>query len=391
MLSPANSLRLKKGKERPLLQKHHWIYSGAVHSVEASEGDLVEVFSFEGKRLGLAFYHPGHSIAAHMVAEGEESLEEALHRRLQEAISLRKALFSPSTNALRLVNAEGDRLPGLIVDSYAGHLVLQISHAGWESVRPLLVDLLIELAEPKSITEKSTSFLRKKEGLEEVKRHLYGEKVDKVEALENGLQFPVDLVHGQKTGFFLDQREMRSWVRSFAEGKRILNMFSYTGGFSLAALAGGALHVDSVDSSAKCKTLYEEALLLNGLEKRSQEFHVQDAFEFLQKTDLSVYDLLILDPPAFVKKRVDVKNAFRAYKELNRMALEKCRPNAVILTCSCSYHVGEELFQNIVFRAALEGDRMVRVIGRHRHALDHPISLFHPESGYLKSLLLHIV
>lgn len=382
---------LKKGKERPILQRHHWIYSGAIAKVaEHQAGDLLDVFNASGQKLGLAFMNPGHSIAAHMIAFGEMSVEEALRQQLTRAKHLRTTWFNPShTNAYRLVNAEGDGIPGLIVDSYAGVLVLQISHPGLERLRTLIVSLLIELFSPRAIYEKSTSFLRKKEGLQEVRSHLYGETLSEVAILENGLAFSVDLAHGQKTGFFLDQREMRALLRSFATGKRALNCFAYSGGFSIAALAGGAMHVDSVEISKKCEALLATNLQLNNLDASRHRFIAADVFDFLQTCSFD-YDLVVLDPPAFVKKRDDVDAAFRAYKEMNRHVIKNVRSGTLLLTCSCSYHIEEELFQNILFRASIEANRSVQIVGRHRQAIDHPVSIFHPESNYLKSFLLFV-
>lgn len=379
-------LRLKPGKERPLRQHHHWIYSGAVASLPKTA--LAEVFSHAGERLGLAMLNPGRSIVGHMLAFGEESIEEALVNRLERAFALRQRLFDPNvTNAIRLINAEGDKIPGLIIDFYNGVLVLQLSHPGLEAFKPFIIDWLIKKLRPRSIYEKSTSFLRKKEGLEEVRAHLYGEPIEEVEVLENGLRFAVNVVEGQKTGLFLDQREMRLLVRELAQKRRVLNCFAYTGGFSMAALAGGAAFVDSVEISKKCEPLLEKNLALNNLS--NHRFLAEDAIAFIAKKELP-YDLIILDPPAFVKKREDIDTAFRAYKDLNRMAIEKMPVGSLLLTCSCSYHVSEELFQNILFRASLEAKRNVRILGRHRAAHDHPISIFHPESSYLKSFLLAV-
>ena len=389
-MQPKASLSLKKGKEKPILQRHHWIYSGAIQNFPAQKnsGMLVDVFSSTGQKLGLAALNPGRSIAAHMLAFGEQKLEEALRERIRGAIALRKKWFDPSvTNAYRLINAEGDGIPGLIADWYDGVLVLQISNAGLEPLRELLLQLFIEEAKPRSIYEKSTSFLRKKEGMEEVQAHRYGEEHPTLVILENGLRFQIDLETGQKTGWFLDQREMRQLVKDHACGKKVLNVFSYSGGFSVYALSGGARSVDSVEISKRCEPLIAENLSLNALD--NHRFFCQDAFEFLQKEPLD-YDLVILDPPAFVKKREDIANAFRAYKELNRLTLSKMPAGSLLLTCSCSYHVDEELFQNILFRAGSEANRNVRIVSRHRQAMDHPISLNHPESAYLKSLLLYI-
>lgn len=390
---PQTDLRitLKKGKEKPLLQKHHWIYSGAIQSQPKDRSEkIIPVYAADGKKLGLAALNPGRSIAAHMLAFGEESLEDALRERIFQAVRLRSSFFdSARTNAFRLIHAEGDGIPGLVVDSYNGMLVLQISHAALDPLKEKIVSLLIEMARPRGIYEKSTSFLRKKEGMVEARGHLWGEIDPKPLILENGLAYRVDLETGQKTGWFLDQREMRALIRQISVKRRVLNVFAYSGGFSVAALKGGAFSATSVEISQRCAPLIEENLALNEIDPSRHTFFCQDAFEFLAKEPLP-YDLVILDPPAFVKKREDIAAAFRAYKEINRQAFSKMPPGSLLLTCSCSYHVDEELFQNIVFRAALEAGRNVRILSRHVQAADHPVSLFHPESAYLKSLLLYL-
>lgn len=356
----------------------------------AKAGDLAEVYSADGSLLGLAVLNPGHSITGHMVAFGNERLEEAFSHRIAKAFSLRKKWFDPAiTNAYRLIGAEGDGIPGLIVDSYDGALVMQISHPGIERYKELIVSLLVSIAQPRSIFEKSTSFMRKKEGMEEVRSHLYGNTCSQIEVLENGLRYFVDLLEGQKTGFFLDQREMRLWVKQLSFGKKVLNCFAYTGGFSVSSLSGGANHVDSVESSGKCAAIADKNIAINHLESSRHRFIQSDVFDFLKTADWN-YDLVILDPPAFVKKKDDIDRAFRAYKDMNAFAMQKMAPGSLLLTCSCSYHVQEELFQNILFRAALEAGRSIKILGRHRQAIDHPVSIFHPESSYLKSFLLAI-
>ena len=351
------------------------------------EGDLAEVFSAGGEKLGTATLSRGRSILASMLSFGEEKVTEAIRRKIQEAILLRQNWFQKEkTNAIRLVNAEGDGLPGLIVDAYHDVWVMQVSNGGMEGLKGTIIETLLEY-KPKSLFERSGSFLRRKEGMGEVKGHLYGDPCSEVEVLENGLMFFVDVLQGQKTGMFLDQREMRSLVQSLAPGKKVLNCFAYTAGFSVAALAGGAISAVSVEQSAKCAPWIEKNLSLNSLSNHT--LVTGDVFEYLKACNWD-FDLVILDPPAFVKKRDDIANAFRAYKELNRAVLEKIKPNSLLLTSSCSYHVDESLFQNILFRAALEANRSVRILERHRQAHDHPISIFHPESSYLKSFLLSI-
>lgn len=346
------------------------------------------MLSSTGEKLGLAMLNRGRSILGHMLAFGNETVTEALTSRIAKAAALRKTWFDPTyTNAIRLINAEGDGIPGLIVDAYNDVLVIQVANAGIEKLKAEIVDLLVKEFKPRSLFEKSTSFMRKKEGLEEVRSVLYGEDNPEVEVLEKGLHYSVNVLEGQKTGLFLDQREMRSMVRDLSKGRKVLNCFAYTGGFSVAALAGGATHVDSVEISAKCEARIEKNLSLNNL--ANHRFVCEDVFAFLKTANFD-YDLLILDPPAFVKKRDDIAKAFRAYKDLNAHVMRKMPKGSLLLTCSCSYHVDEALFQNILFRAANESGRSVRIVEKHRQAHDHPISIFHPESSYLKSLLLYI-
>jgi 23S rRNA (cytosine1962-C5)-methyltransferase len=381
---------LKKNKERPILQKHHWIYSGAVKTNSSFEnGQIVEVYSSSDQKLGLAVVSKGRSILGHMLAFGDKSIEETLEENILSAINFRKKwVLSSQTTAVRLIHAESDGIPGLIVDLYGDVIVLQISNVGIELFRDLIVQLLVANLKPKSILEKSTSFLRKKEGLPEVKGVLYGEKISEVEIQENGLKYLVDLESGQKTGLFLDQREMRALVKTL-KPNRVLNCFAYTGGFSISALSGGSNYVESVEISAKCGPRIDQQILLNSLDPQKHRFVAEDVFTYLKNNELA-FDLVILDPPAFVKKREDINQAFRAYKELNSMALKKMEKGSLLLTCSCSYHVSEELFQNIVFRASLEAKREVKIIETQRLAFDHPTSIYHPETSYLKSLLLYV-
>lgn len=353
-----------------------------------TDGDFADVLDASGEKLGIATLCKGRSILGHMLAFGNETIEEAFLKRIRDAFLLRKKWFDPQkTNAFRIINAEGDGIPGLIVDNYNGTLVMQISNAGLEKLKTQIAEILIKECAPVSLFEKSTSFMRKKEGLKEMKNHLFGEPNTGVEILENGLKFYVDVLEGQKTGLFLDQREMRALIQNLSSNKKVLNCFAYTGGFSIAALAGGATQVTSVEISAKCGPLIEKNLQLNDL--KHHEFVCADVFDYLKKENFD-HDIVILDPPAFVKKRDDVPKAFRAYKDMNQHCMKQMKPGSLLLTCSCSYHVDESLFQNILFRAADAAGREVRILEKHRQAHDHPVSIFHPESAYLKSFLLYI-
>lgn len=378
-------VRLKAGKEKPILNRHHWIFSGAVASLPPHEpGEILAVESDGGKPLGFAYFNKKSSILGRMVSFGEPSLE-AIEKALLNAIKLRKSLFNSETTAYRLINGEGDCLPGLIADWYAGTLVIQISTLGMECLRHFVLEILERELKPVAILEKSLVPSRKEEGLEPIQRVLKGD-VKPVEVLEHGLKFIVDPIGGQKTGFFLDQREMRQFVRENSQNKRVLNCFSYTGGFTAYALAGGAIIADSVDISKEALALAKENCLLNGFKG---EIFCEDVFEFLRKGELA-YDLVILDPPAFAKRAKDVVSACRGYKDINRMALQNMPKGSILITCSCSYFVDEKLFQQVIFQAASEANRAVRIIGKHRQAFDHPINLFHPEGSYLKTLVLYI-
>lgn len=351
------------------------------------EGKLADVFSFHGEKLGTAIASPAFSIAAQMIAFGTESPEEAIARSIREAAAVRNNLFcSNEPVAYRLIHSEGDGICGLIVDVYAGVVVLQLASQGIEQFRGWIVKTLIEVLKPKAIYEKSTSKLRGKNGLDAKIEHIYGVDSPKVEIVENGLKYAVDVLEGQKTGFFLDQREMRAWVQSISRDKKVLNCFAYTGGFSISALAGGAAWVDSVEISAKCQAKVEENLSLNQL--KNHRFICEDVFAFIKGASLE-YDLIILDPPAFIQARKDMNAGYRAYLALNQAVMQKAKPHSILITSSCSAYLDESDFQTLLFKAGV--GRSIRIIGKHRLAADHPISLSHPESNYLKSFALYII
>ena len=258
-----------------------------------------------------------------------------------------------------------------------------------ERLRPWLIEYLTERLKPRAIYEKSALPSRKEEGLGPVQGMVFGPPVDEVEVKENGLRFLVSLVEGQKTGFFIDHREMREKVRSLAAGKRVLNCFGYTGAFSVYALAGGAEKVDTVDISDKAIAMAKKNIALNNFPESKAGFQVADAFQFLRENDLN-YNLMILDPPAFAKRKSEVIQACRGYKDLNRVAIQKMPAKSLLLTASCSYHVDESLFQKVIFQASREANRTVRILSHHHMAADHPVNICHPEGDYLKSLLLYI-
>jgi 23S rRNA (cytosine1962-C5)-methyltransferase len=385
-----DKLILKPGKEKPIRNCHPWIFSGAVKKMPQREnGSLVQVESSEGALLGTAYFNRKTSIVGRMVAFGSAPPAEVLKKSIRNAIHLRISFFGKDTTGYRLINAEGDFLPGLIVDRYGDCFVLQIGTLGMEKLKSLVIQEFIETLNPQSIYEKSLSASRREEGLAPQENLLYGSHPETIEVLENGLKFLVNPSKGQKTGFFLDQREMRLFVRGLSQQKQVLNCFAYSGGFTVYALAGGAQSVDSVDISQDALELAKANCLLNDFEEGKTRFFREDVFEFLRARPLN-YQVVILDPPAFAKHAKDVVRACRGYKDLNRIALQKMPAQSLLITCSCSHFIDEKLFQQVLFQAAVEAGRKVQIIGRHRQALDHPVSLFHPEGSYLKSFVLFV-
>lgn len=382
---------LKPGKEKAIQHRHHWIFSGAVAQYPVyQDGDFLQVLTSKGELLGSAYFNSKSSIIGRMVAFDDTPPTEAIRKNIDAAVALRDMLFAGSkTNAYRLINGEGDCLPGLVVDRYDDVLVIQFATLGMDRQRTWLVDYLAKKLKPRSIYDKSLLPSRKEEGLPQTQGVLHGPDVDEVNVLENGLRFSVLIKEGQKTGFFLDHREMRQWVRSLSSDKRVLNCFSYSGAFSVYALAGNATKVDSVDISESAMETARTNVAANGFAPEQQGFYAKDVFEFLRSSELN-YDMIILDPPAFAKRQKDVIAACRGYKDINRLAMQKMPPKSLLLTCSCSYHVDKSLFQKVIFQAAVEASRKVRIIGFHRMAPDHPINICHPEGDYLKSLLLYV-
>ncbi|MEI8365569.1 MAG: class I SAM-dependent rRNA methyltransferase [Parachlamydiaceae bacterium] len=383
---------LKPGKEKPIRNRHHWIFSGAVATLpEFTDGACLPVMTAQGELLGSAYFNRKAKIIGRMISFDKTPAVEAICHNLENAVALRRFLFAQQQiDACRLVNGEGDLLPGLVVDRYNDVLVIQVSTLGIEQFRPLIVDWLVSHLSPRCIYEKSLIPSRQEEGLKDQQGPLFGEvPAGAVEVIENGLRFAVSILHGQKTGFFLDHREMRQMIRGLSLGKRVLNCFSYTGGFSVYAAAGGAIAVDSVDISAAAIQAAERNMELNGFASPMHHYYADDVFQFLRERPLD-YDIVILDPPAFAKRKKDIVTACRGYKDINRVAMQKMPKRSLLLTSSCSYHVDEALFQTVVFQAAVEAGRTVKILGRHRIAPDHPVNICHPESDYLKSLLLFV-
>lgn len=383
---------LKRGRERPLKERHHWIFSGAIDFYPEGylNGELVPIKSSEGEILGWGFFKKENSLAGRVVSFGKEEVYLSLKNTLQQALLVRKSLLQdPSTTACRLINGEGDYLPGLIVDKYGPYLVIQTGALGMRKLLPFFIEQLCQLLPIEGIYDKSIGSGLKSEGIEPQEKVLFGEIPESVQIKENGMRFNVQIKKGQKTGFFLDQREMRKQISELCKNKRVLNAFCYTGGFTVAALQGGATHVDSVDISETATQLCRENVLLNDYPESSARFFSEDVFAFLAARSLD-YDLVILDPPAFAKKKQDIPNAAKAYKKLFKLAIHKMPKGSFALLSSCSYYINEIIFESIVKSAVLESQKKGRIIGKHRLAIDHPINLHHSESSYLKSLLIEI-
>jgi 23S rRNA (cytosine1962-C5)-methyltransferase len=390
-----NSLVLKKGREKSLRRRHPWIFSGAVEKIigKPAAGDTVLVQDASGKVLAKGAYSPKSQIRARVWTFDEEEVDAAFFRaRLREAIALRAALpASRHTNALRLVHGESDGLPGLIVDRYADVLVAQFLAAGVERWREPILDLLSELTACEAIFERSDAEVRKLEGLEQRVGFARGNRnASRCPIVEYGLNFRVDVEQGQKTGFFLDQRENRQRVRELAAGRDVLDGFSYTGGFSIAALAGGAAKVTAIESSAAALEVARENLAANPLDAGKVDFVEGDVFGELRRLrDRGAsFRMVILDPPKFAPTAAQAHNAARAYKDINLLALKLLAPGGLLATFSCSGGVSPELFQSIVAGAALDAGARARIIERFGAAADHPVALEFPEGEYLKGLLV---
>jgi 23S rRNA (cytosine1962-C5)-methyltransferase len=383
-------LRLRPGRERAVRDGHPWIFSGAVENLEAvpEAGALVEIRAADGSFLAHGYANPGCGIAVRVLTTQPQIIDVGfLTRRLSEALHLRRSLLAADTDALRLVNGEGDRLPGIIVDVYGRTAVVQCLTAGAARLKPLVIEALQAVVQPQCIYERSSGAVRREEGLEPEEGLVAGTLPEMPLAIcENGLPFLVDIRLGQKTGFFLDQRDNRSLVRNLAGGRDVLNTFAYTGAFSVYAAAGGARQVVSVESSPRAAQLAQRNWEANSL-GAAHEWITADVFEYLRSCDRD-FDLLVLDPPALVKRRREVQSGARAYKDLHLWALRRARPGALLLTFSCSQHLPADLFRKIIHGAAVDAGRTVQVLRPLAAGVDHPVLLGHPEGEYLKGWLL---
>jgi len=391
-----STLILKRGREKSLRRRHPWLFSGAIEKLSGKPGagDTVEIRDASGKPLGRAAYSPKSQIRARMWSfDANEEVDAAFfRRRIQRALALREALPARRhTNALRLVHGESDGLPGLIVDRYADVLVAQFLAAGVERWRDPILDALSELTAAEAIFERSDAEVRKFEALPARVGFARGNRnASRCPIVEYGLNFHVDVEQGQKTGFFLDQRENRQRVRELAAGREVLDGFCYTGGFSIAALAGGARRITAIESSAPALEVARENLAANPFDAAQVQFVHGDVFAQLRalRDRAAQFQMVILDPPKFAPSAAQVKNAARAYKDINLLALKLLAPGGLLATFSCSGGVSAELFQSIVAGAALDAGADAKIVERFGAAADHPVALEFPEGEYLKGLLV---
>ena len=388
------TIKLRNGKDQSLKRFHPWIFSGAIARMDdgIAEGDIVRVVDTKEEFLAIGHYQIG-SIAVRVLSFTDIEINDSFwFSRLDKALQARRAcnIIRPDNNTYRLVHGEGDRLPGLIIDIYDNAAIIQAHSVGMHMQRKDIARQLRTLYGDKltCIYYKSETTLPYKADLSEESGFLYGKASDVV-ATENGLKFYIDWLKGQKTGFFIDQRDNRSLIEKYSQGKKVLNMFCYTGGFSVYALRDGASMVHSVDSSERAIEMTNRNIALNFPDAANHEAYATDAFSYLRDMDNS-YDLIVLDPPAFAKHKDALRNALKGYTRLNAKAMQKIKPGGILFTFSCSQAVSKDQFRLAVFTAAAQSHRFVRVLHQLHQPTDHPINIYHPEGEYLKGLVLYI-
>ena len=388
---------LKPGKEESLKRFHPWVFSGAIVRMdgEPEEGEVVEVYTAQKEFIAKGHFQIGSIAVRVLTFRPDENIDAGFWRRkLQTALDMRRGIGlvgRADNNTYRLVHGEGDNLPGLVVDIYARTAVMQAHSAGMHLDRMAIAEALSEVMQDEvdNIYYKSETTLPYKADLFPENGFLRGGSADNI-AMEYGLKFHIDWLKGQKTGFFVDQRENRALLERYACGRRVLNMFCYTGGFSVYAMRGGALSVHSVDSSAKAIDLTNKNISLNFPDDPRHTAYAEDAFKFLDRMEQGAYDLIVLDPPAFAKHRDALRNALQGYRKLNARAFEKIRPGGILFTFSCSQAVNKDQFRMAVFTAAAQSGRSVRILHQLTQPADHPVNIYHPEGEYLKGLVLYV-
>ena len=384
-------ITLKPGRDGPVRTGHPWIFSGAIAAgLEGAEpGEAVRVVAANGRFLAAGYCNPRTPIAVRVLTTDDEPVEAALvHRRLDQALALRDQLLGPGLDTYRVANGEGDRLPGIVVDRYGDFVVCQFLTAGAARLAPAVVSALEERLHPRGVFERSEGAVRTEEGIPGARGVLAGDAPPlRLTIEEDGARFVVDVHHGQKTGFYLDQRETRRRVGALAAGRRVLNAFAYSGAFAIVAARAGAREVVSVDTSRPALELAEAAWAENGLAPAAGRFVVADVFDFLRAGE-DRYELIVLDPPAFVRRRRDLVPGLRGYKDVNLQAFRRLVPGGWLVTSSCSQHLPRAAFREVVSAAAADAGRAVQVVAEWGHPPDHPTALAHAEGEYLKVLLL---
>lgn len=388
------SVYLKRGKDESLRRFHPWVFSGAIHHIseEPQEGETVKVYTSENEYIATGHYQIG-SIMVRVLSFDDEPIDQSFYEhRLAVALDVRKSIgvVGGDNNTYRLVHGEGDNLPGLVIDIYGKTAVMQAHSVGMHVDRMTIAKALKAVMNDdlENIFYKSETTLPFKADLGQENGFLLGGDTNDI-AVENGLKFHVDWLKGQKTGFFVDQRNNRSLLQQYSKGRKVLNMFCYTGGFSFYAMRGGAELVHSVDSSQKAIDLTNANVQLNFPNDSRHQAYAEDAFKFLDKMD-TPYDLIILDPPAFAKHKDALRNALKGYTRLNKKAFEKIQPGGILFTFSCSQAVDKDHFRTAVFTAAASAGRKVRILHQLHQPADHPINIYHPEGEYLKGLVLYV-
>jgi 23S rRNA (cytosine1962-C5)-methyltransferase len=386
-------IHIKKGREKPVLNGHPWIFSGSIRRIEGNgePGEPCAVIGYDNSILGYGYYNAKSSITVRMLTTGDEPFTlQDLRGRIKQAISARaEILHDGSTDSCRLINAEGDFLPGLVVDRYSEGLTIQICTSGMERMRTDIIDALSACCPPAFIFERSDTESREREGLTVKGGLIAGILPEPLFIRENGIRFSVDLAGGQKTGFYFDQRENRALARSYAKGRRCLDCFSYSSGFGMNLLAGNAASVTPVDSSKDAGQWSSRNLDLNQFDSSRMESVCADVFDFLRAADRT-YELIVLDPPKFARRPSEVQKAARGYKDINLAAIKKLSPGGILFTFSCSSAVDARLFRQIVFSAAADAGRQVQIIHLLSAGPDHPFSIAHPEGEYLKGFVLRV-
>lgn len=389
------NIYLKHRKEESLKRFHPWVFSGAIHHMDEgiAEGDTVRVITADGNCIAVGHYQQG-TITVRVLSFDDIAIDHSFwQQRMQSALAMRESIGvanNPDNNTYRLIHGEGDNLPGLIIDCYGTTAVMQAHSVGMHVCREQICKALVEVMGDriKNVYYKSETTLPFKAELGQENGFIYGH-TDNNTAVENSLSFHVDWLKGQKTGFFVDQRENRSLLEHYAKGKSVLNMFCYTGGFSVYAMRGGANIVHSVDSSAKAIELTNHNVAMNFPNDNRHEAFCEDAFKYLDDNDKK-YDLIVLDPPAFAKHRMALHNALKGYIRLNIKGLQRIKPGGILFTFSCSQAVSKENFRNAVFTAAAQAGRNVRILHQLHQPADHPVNIYHPEGEYLKGLVLYV-